>query len=62
MKPSHLKRNEIISAIMNNSNSKESDLPAFISCSVVRVVLGDVSVYSIQRQLFIRGHGDSLDY
>lgn len=27
---------------------KDTDLPAFISCSVVGVVLGDVSVYSIQ--------------
>lgn len=30
-------------------NRTESDLPAFISCSVVGVVLSDVSVYSIQR-------------
>lgn len=28
--------------------NKESDLPAFISCSVVGVVLSDVSVYSVQ--------------
>lgn len=44
------------------TNMEDSDLPAFISCSVVGVVLGDVGIYSIQRQLFIRGHGDSLDY
>lgn len=43
-------------------NDEDSDLPAFISCSVVGIVLGDVGVYSIQCQLFIRGHGDSLDY
>jgi len=41
---------------------EDTDLPAFISRSVVGVVLGDVGVYSIQRELLVRGHGDGLDY
>lgn len=30
-------------------NGEDSDLPAFIHCSVVRVVLGDVCVDLIER-------------
>lgn len=44
------------------SVGEDTDLPAFVSCSVVGIVLGDVGVDSIQRELFIRGHGDRLDY
>lgn len=40
----------------------ETDLPAFVSCSVVGVVLCDVRVYSIQCELLIWSHGDGLDY
>lgn len=41
---------------------RDSDLPAFVSRSVVGVVLCDVSVYSIQCELLIWSHGDSLYY
>lgn len=39
-----------------------TDLPAFVSRPVVRIVLSDVGVYSIQCKLLVWSHRDRLDY
>lgn len=41
--------------------SVNTNLPALVSSSVVRVIFSDVGVYSIQSELFIWSHGDRLD-
>lgn len=51
-----------VTSFKRRVKKRDSDLPAFVSCSVVGVVLCDVSVYSIQCELLIWSHGDSLDY